>query len=1221
MVSRGLRRMTCAWLAGSLLIQPLTLCRAGLLDHHEACNEPMTLQQAAAIVDCIDKELYKTGMIGIKVPDVWGQNRMTRYRSEYESQMAQNLGQFQLILQGAQRRSDTAVLTSATSLAATVAAVNQPTGGLFGGGRGTSSSSTATAPPVQQSTTVNNTPAASGSSGSAASSGPTPADPTALLTDISTKLAALQSGLLPLPQNINNFATKTGQPGVGLEPTVQLDEESNYINHLHQLRRINGGDDKTDLAGYGLYLLRMPVSLMPGPETRKGKGAIVTMDARHDLPEDLLGYIFGQVVVKDCAFALTQLINHELHRKLCQDCLGTNKTKNDPRHEVRPASYLAPNPAPQPRDLTMHSPGSPTAAGPEASTLADLRIILGSQKWPQTPLSSDGEPDLNVSGDNDRLKLLVDAVNLSQQDPYRHDPSTFSWILAALDQARVYMQRNVQSTTLFQSPKYALIGELYSRRDFKSLIREREAFLKELIRYRLKVDPLQFPSDWENHLTATDVLAFLLIVQATAVDHHLKVDMNSIAQRRGLGNGDASQYAFYDLQPTPEASAAFNLYVATKWPLHVYSLDPAVDQQNVLDAFSRRSELQLALAAAVSSGSIGFKNATSYARQLDLDLETVGLNRTAVGFGAGETTFGWMFYPRVQTPPTQSNLARIGGLLAWNGPGPNYDLKNRQIEPGQRECIALLVTPNFIPSLRMTTVANWFDIAGSHGHRKLDNQEMLGYSRKLQQARFALSQACDSQAYRPSDLTILQQRVEQISSMLPTQEFRVDLPDEGDLLGSEIFSQGAVGLNPSLLGWYGEHPKEGQNSTVFLLGRGFSVADTQVIAGGVDVPEAQKRLISRNVMEIVIPANARVYTHNCTPTTADSATPKPNPNSSPAKPCNWSVIDVHIATSNGISNHLYVETDPKDASQPSKTVTLDATTTTTTDPHRNMTQVSTHVETTPPGMALPPLTVLPLGTQWPANSTLQGTSNGAPAGSIFPGMMNTPAAPAPVPAPVLNPVAAPSASVPAIAAPTPGPTLSVAPTAVPPSPSLSLAGQPASILHASPSASLLPQPEPRTAAAAVEPAKPPVQTVLINGEQVELPALPPSDETPSSPAVSSVAAGLPSLDVPRPGNGDEQLVRTIDSQGRTFFLPPLPPPAHVEVIQPGTMANAMPAATTMPRQAVPATIFRSNPRRPSGNAPPALDAEGAVPPPRMVPKPATKTSKKPSLFGRRTSGQ
>ena len=28
-----------------------------------------------------------------------------------------------------------------------------------------------------------------------------------------------------------------------------------------------------------------------------------------------------------------------------------------------------------------------------------------------------------------------------------------------------------------------------------------------------------------------------------------------------------------------------------KWPIHVFALDPVVDQQNILDAYSRRTEL------------------------------------------------------------------------------------------------------------------------------------------------------------------------------------------------------------------------------------------------------------------------------------------------------------------------------------------------------------------------------------------------------------------------------------------------------------------------------------------------------------------------------------------------------------------------------------------------------------------------------------------------------
>ena len=54
--------------------------------------------------------------------------------------------------------------------------------------------------------------------------------------------------------------------------------------------------------------------------------------------------------------------------------------------------------------------------------------------------------------------------------------------------------------------------------------------------------------------------------------------------------------------PAPDARAAFNDYVRRRWPVRVFALDPAVDEQTVDDAFARRRELQIATAAAFASG-------------------------------------------------------------------------------------------------------------------------------------------------------------------------------------------------------------------------------------------------------------------------------------------------------------------------------------------------------------------------------------------------------------------------------------------------------------------------------------------------------------------------------------------------------------------------------------------------------------------------------------------
>jgi hypothetical protein len=1227
MKSRGsVRNTNVALVLGALLLIQTSAHADDLFvnikDYLSGGEEPLTLKDVACLVDCVDKELFKKGTIGIKSPDVWGQNRMTAYRAEFEAQMAQNLGNFQLILQAAQRRSDVAVLTNATQLSATVAAAAAASPATSSGGSGgllrrprssaivlptiipTSTGGTAPGPAV----TVNNnsttsTPSGSGGSAGAAthattsgasSSSPSSGssssanDPSSLLDDISQKLAALQSTVLQLPSNISNFATATGQPGVGIEPTIQLDEQANYINHLHQLRRVNGGDDLTDLAGYGLYLLRLPVSLVPGPDSRKGKGAIVTMEARHELAADLLPDTFRDVVIMDLTFALTQVINEEIHNILCLHCApasqpagahtamsGSRIIRANYGYEPPPQQPPLPAPPDDEQDEQFRTevgksiPAAKTGAGPNSAAISELRIILGPTSWPNAtrppspkkvqadqvvpePVKPGGArpapapaPELRENGTNpggreiprviqptayqpdalglgvnarpiptalqgehNRLRLLVDAINGGQQDPYRHDPNTLSLIREALLETHRFMRRNELGTQLFQQPIFQTMGERYLRKDYQAVIQAREEFLKFLVGYRNNLPLGQTPPDWEKQLTVYDLLAFVLELQSVVVDWLLKEDMKGVFQRNGSACEALGQLFFYELNPSPDARRVFNDYVAAKWPLHVYSIDPVVDQQNVLDAFSRRTELQLALAVAMSTGKINVSNATKYARELDLDLETVGLNRTSVAFGAGETTFGWKFYPRVQTPPTQSNPRRIASLLYWNGPRPDYDLANRRIEPGQRECIALIVTPNFIPSLRLATVANWFDVTNACAQPRLTNGEMLTLSRKLQRAKHALNRICDSGEYRPTDLMHLTRRVKQLEELLPTQDYDVQLPDEGDLMGSEMFSNNSAGLAPTLLAWFGEHPQEGQNSTIFLLGRGFNVFETRVVAGGCDVPNAQKRLVSRNVMEIVIPANARVYKHYCMDQSSDAAdhvpgirnpdpmrplnpdptrplnpfpgqplnpdpslpyntnpqagllnpnpfrprNPAPAPlplnpdpaahlnpdptrplNPDPTKPkqqpCGWAIIDVHIATPNGISNHLYVETDPKPTPQPTNNLVLTATTSTTVNPQQNNTTTSTRVESTPPGLALPPLTVLPLGGQLPPFTTLApGAVTGAPAGSLFPGMNNSPAAPATVPPPVLDPTAPNTGAVPS----TPGAAATPAPSASPP---------------------------------------------------------------------------------------------------------------------------------------------------------------------------------------------
>ena len=170
---------------------------------------------------------------------------------------------------------------------------------------------------------------------------------------------------------------------------------------------------------------------------------------------------------------------------------------------------------------------------------------------------------------------------------------------------------------MFQAQRIEAIGELYLQRNYKRLIQEREKFLKELVAWRNGYAPGTYPGTWDRdstlwkrQLNATDVLTFLLLIQFYAVDRYLKDDMKIVATQQNIPCGDVEQFVFYDFHPAAPSQAAFKDYVASKWPLKVYSVDPVLDQQNILDAFSRRSELQLALAVSVAAGKINIKNAT-----------------------------------------------------------------------------------------------------------------------------------------------------------------------------------------------------------------------------------------------------------------------------------------------------------------------------------------------------------------------------------------------------------------------------------------------------------------------------------------------------------------------------------------------------------------------------------------------------------------------------------
>ena len=190
--------------------------------------------------------------------------------------------------------------------------------------------------------------------------------------------------------------------------------------------------------------------------------------------------------------------------------------------------------------------------------------------------------------------------------------------------------------------------------------------------------------------------------------------------------------------------------------------------------------------------------------------------------------------------------------------------------------------PNFIPKIEFITVANWFRTSEVGDGQKSDLEKASVLGRKLVAAETALNRAKVEGQYRPEEYQIATDRLKQLRDMMPTQRLVVRVPSSGDNNDSRIFCSQGLQLRPSLLGWHGKPPEQGEESTLFVEGRNFSVHDTHVIAGG---KTAKSVLVSRNLLEVTI---------------AKDASPTPSADGNP-------LLDINVATPNGVSNHLLIK--------------------------------------------------------------------------------------------------------------------------------------------------------------------------------------------------------------------------------------------------------------------------------------------------------------------------
>ncbi|MEL6105364.1 MAG: hypothetical protein AAFU85_04980 [Planctomycetota bacterium] len=866
---------------GVSLLASAALCGGVLADGPFGFRpRPKTeVERLAQKIDTLEKHIDRHGSVVAKMPDVFGESRLTRHRREFEEVIEKELETFDVTLNATVRRSDQAFLANAFSLSAslsegTPAPMSNPAVSVFTQSLGVTAAD-----------------------GTAPSATAAPINRTALLGG-------------PLAGTSSNFVGFENN-GVAIEPVVKLDQLKRYLDHLNEIRRINEGDDTGDSPGYTINLVRIPVSVLPGTETRQGYGAEITITARPHLSRETLPRAFRNWVINDLVDELTlptlKRVDVESWKASSSLYSYLYDLLTDPAYPPsNPGKGFPPNfdvvydrfldtqllPFFELDKELVKSRGVKGSSRSESFKKALDKVILDNEKA-KLSLLSDQE---RISAK--RLFLLVsirETIEKRSQgysNPSRARRSRYSVPTStrALVYARSFQRRGIKgspSPCLFEVDRLEELAKrmnviLDLRRDAIGRIPNTEArsFIREELKgaYDFLVESgKQNPEIW--HLAddlyeiiregrdeqllekqkafarligngglgrsvrtqpydyqVTEDLAWCILVESALLNRAIVDDIKRTAEEKNspcLIAPDCDQfYLPIDMLPE-ETTHAFNAYVNCRWPIKAFALDPVVQEQNVADVFSLRRELQLAASVALASGEMSLGNFSQFARRIELDTETVALNRTVIGFAHGDDTFGWRYQPRVQTGEIDGTFKSFAQTLL-GGPKRDRLIRDHRLEPGMRECTAILVTPSFVPYVTFDTRTNWYRLTRP-SRKEFDLLEGTRWGREVTDLR-RLKNACmaDQNLHRDGQVYRLMRAVDQLEERLPLQTMFVQMPVEDSKGGFQTIAVGTQNLGPELVGFYGQPGYDTtKESSFYLVGDNFSIHDTRVIAGGV----------------------------------------------------------------------------------------------------------------------------------------------------------------------------------------------------------------------------------------------------------------------------------------------------------------------------------------------------------------------------------------------------
>ena len=798
---------------------------------HRDFKEPVAgdpMLEVARDLTMLEDDIRRDGSITVKKPDVWGDGNLMASIQEYERLMS--LGEtsafnsrFSESVQAYIARSDQGEFLSATAI-----------GAAIGGG---------TAPAVTSVSTQNILPTAI----------PGGSTPFALLTTPTQGVAA---------------PTK----GVALEPTELDRERSTFIHANQALRRRMIGDDNSRAAGYGLYLFRIPVSVLPGRETTEGYSAVATLRAQLQVDHAHLRNTFPKMVIADLVEALTpRILNNwkdaKEYRKAIQlgiAKIGANNLTWQQRRILQTASYKT-------RIESLQGTQTP----------GNRNLAQGLSSNNFTPASVPFNSHSTVYGD-DAIDTLVD--NAIEQ--FENSPDA-----QVLDQPKAEEIRQFLFATLEQTHNALKESQVFDA-NISTIAIAADAFVKG------QYDQVGvYRAEWNQSVSAYalngvfESSSWLLALQSGIFDRNLKKILNDL-QASGGNVGEhcavSDNVQFY-ASDCPEAVLHWETIIRQTFPLQVFNLDPIVEQQNAYDAFSRRREMQVALAFSVAKGtSLSADQKLKMSRKLALDEATIGLNRTAVAFAHGDDTFGWYFHPRIQTPPTEStNIGALARTIWSTGPTDNYDRKHRRLEPGIRDCEVLIAMPSFVTEVSFDVTTNWEKVARP-GVTKRSYEEMIAQGGRLHRLRNCMQDPKNQNCYRPGDYGRLISRIDQLETMLGMQTHDVKLPYQYEQTGGGLFDSGKKQLRPTADYYYGLtylDPALSQ-ADLFIAGKNFHPTLTHVIVGG-----SEQHISSGNdsIVEVISRELIRVRVGKLNESLSD-----------PGR------FEVRVATPAGMSNPLVV---------------------------------------------------------------------------------------------------------------------------------------------------------------------------------------------------------------------------------------------------------------------------------------------------------------------------